>query len=172
MSDIVAEFGGPGDLLSYLRGGAYVPDVPQNAGVPTAPPISMLNLLGAVKIGAVVLDVVNGVFNAVDGDGNGSVDEGFSNFGVTFGSRSPTTINGQEIRRMVKRQNYVAFSLVSEQYIFSVNGPVSQTFIDRIELVTGTYTAVSATFTSSSTWTWTITPNGNTNVDGTIFYLP
>jgi hypothetical protein len=47
MSDIVAEFGGPGDLLSYVRGGAYVPDISANSSIPTSAPISILDFLGA-----------------------------------------------------------------------------------------------------------------------------
>lgn len=53
--DLVAvcnEFGAPTNtpLTSFLRGGAWVPDTPANAGVPTALPISLLDLLGASAI--------------------------------------------------------------------------------------------------------------------------
>lgn len=41
-------FGAPG-LLSMRRGAGYVPDISQNAGVPTNPPISLSQLAGAVK---------------------------------------------------------------------------------------------------------------------------
>ena len=48
MSQVYAEFGGAGQpLTAFVRGGAYVPDTPTNAGVPTAPPINLLQLLGA-----------------------------------------------------------------------------------------------------------------------------
>lgn len=47
MDDIVFEFGGPGELGAYLRGGAYVPNTPTNSGVPTSLPIEMAQLCGA-----------------------------------------------------------------------------------------------------------------------------
>lgn len=37
LQDVVNEFGGPGDLRSYYRGGPYVPNVGQNAAVSTDP---------------------------------------------------------------------------------------------------------------------------------------
>jgi hypothetical protein len=49
MTDLVAEFGGPGDLLSYYRGGTYVPDIPQNAAVPTSGAISLLSFYSTTK---------------------------------------------------------------------------------------------------------------------------
>lgn len=35
LSQVVAEFGGPGNLAAYVRGGAYVPDTPTNAAIAT-----------------------------------------------------------------------------------------------------------------------------------------
>ena len=35
LSKIIAEFGGPGNLGAYVRGGAYVPDTPANAAIAT-----------------------------------------------------------------------------------------------------------------------------------------
>lgn len=50
MQDIYNEFGGQGQpLTAFVRGGAYVPNVAQNNNVPTAPPISLYDLRGAVK---------------------------------------------------------------------------------------------------------------------------
>lgn len=40
---------GAGGLLALRRGAGRVPDIPQNAGVPTNPPISLSQLAGAVK---------------------------------------------------------------------------------------------------------------------------
>jgi hypothetical protein len=49
MLQVYAEFGAPvgTPLAAFVRGGVYVPDIPVNAGVPAAPPISLLHLLGA-----------------------------------------------------------------------------------------------------------------------------
>lgn len=52
MSSVYAEFGAPAGtgLSAFLRGGAYVPNGPAaNAGVPTALPIALSQLAGAVK---------------------------------------------------------------------------------------------------------------------------
>lgn len=40
----------PYTLTDYYRGGAYVPDVPDNSGVPTSGAISVLDFLGATRI--------------------------------------------------------------------------------------------------------------------------
>lgn len=50
MAMVRAEHGGaPGTPLhAYVRGGAFVPDRPVNAGVPTAPPIRLAQLAGSV----------------------------------------------------------------------------------------------------------------------------
>ena len=52
LQQIYTEFGAPlgTNLTALVRGGAYVPDTPANAGVPTAPPINILNFLGASSV--------------------------------------------------------------------------------------------------------------------------
>lgn len=49
LSQVCAEFGAPANtpLTAFLRGGAWVPNTPVNAGVPASLPISLLQLLGA-----------------------------------------------------------------------------------------------------------------------------
>lgn len=49
--DLVAEFGGSPthELTEYYRGGAYVPDVPANSGVPTSGLIGLTSFYGAVN---------------------------------------------------------------------------------------------------------------------------
>ena len=49
LAQICAEFGAPAGtpLSAFVRGGAYVSNTTPNAGVPTALPISLLDLLGA-----------------------------------------------------------------------------------------------------------------------------
>lgn len=51
MSSVYAEFGAPAGtpLSAFLRGGSYVPNVAANSGVPTALPIRLSQLAGAVK---------------------------------------------------------------------------------------------------------------------------
>lgn len=52
LSQVRTEFGAPSTtgLAAFLRGGAWVPDTAANAGVPTALPISLRQLLGASAI--------------------------------------------------------------------------------------------------------------------------
>lgn len=54
LQQIYTEFGAPlgTPLTSMVRGGAYVPNHSGNAGIPTAPPLDMLDFLGASNIGA------------------------------------------------------------------------------------------------------------------------
>lgn len=56
-SQILAEFGAPvGTKLSQMyRGGAYVPNIAQNAGVPTSGPIAIRDFLGASNVAPVEL---------------------------------------------------------------------------------------------------------------------
>lgn len=51
MQQIYAEFGAPlgTPMTSLVRGGAFVPNSPLNANVPTAPPLGKLQFLGAGK---------------------------------------------------------------------------------------------------------------------------
>ena len=49
LREVQAEFSAPltAPLSDFVRGGTYVPDTGTNAGVPTAKPIALRNLLGA-----------------------------------------------------------------------------------------------------------------------------
>ncbi len=49
LGQVCTEFGAPSNthLGAFVRGGAYVPDTTQNAGVPSGLPISLGDLLGA-----------------------------------------------------------------------------------------------------------------------------
>lgn len=51
LTQVLAEFGAPAGtpLSAMVRGGAYVPNIPQNSNVPTAPPIELLDFLGAAN---------------------------------------------------------------------------------------------------------------------------
>jgi hypothetical protein len=50
LQDVVNEFGGPGDLRSYYRGGPYVPNVAQNQNVSTDPnQLELASFVGAVR---------------------------------------------------------------------------------------------------------------------------
>ena len=51
LGDVYAEYGAPNGtpLGAFVRGGAWVPDSAQNAGVPTSKPISLGDLLGSAN---------------------------------------------------------------------------------------------------------------------------
>lgn len=52
LQQVYAEFGAPlgTSLSAFLRGGPYVPNIPQNAAVPTALPTNLSQLAGAIKL--------------------------------------------------------------------------------------------------------------------------
>jgi hypothetical protein len=54
LSQIISEFGGPENLIAYYRGGAYVPNISQNANVPTSGIISVTNFYGATTSEVVI----------------------------------------------------------------------------------------------------------------------
>jgi hypothetical protein len=58
LQQIYAEFGAPAGtrLTQLVRGGAYVPNNATNAGVPTAPPITLRDFLGASNVPPVVIN--------------------------------------------------------------------------------------------------------------------
>lgn len=73
MSQVYAEFGGAGQpLTAFVRGGAYVPNTGANAGVPTAPPIDLLDFLGATASQPVYLQ--NATRNANNANANATAE--------------------------------------------------------------------------------------------------
>jgi hypothetical protein len=79
LSDVRSVFGAPAGtpLHAFVRNGAYVPDIPQNANVPTAPPIRLASLAGAtnyvppsVSVADVFGDTQGGTSNAYIGTAN------------------------------------------------------------------------------------------------------
>lgn len=61
LTQIQDEFGAPRGtgITAFVRGGAWVPNTPTNASVPTSPPISLLSLLGAAAYTPMVVTVPN-----------------------------------------------------------------------------------------------------------------
>jgi hypothetical protein len=87
LTDVYTEFGAPVNtpLSAFLRGGAYVPNGPAaNAGVPTALPIKLSQLAGAVKYVPMTVTVANV---------SGATTVGVSN--DTIGSAAVNVSNGQ-----------------------------------------------------------------------------
>lgn len=73
MAQIYAEFGGAGQpLTAFVRGGAYVPNTGTNAGVPTAPPIDLLDFLSASASQPVYLQ--NATRNANNANANATAE--------------------------------------------------------------------------------------------------
>lgn len=79
LAAVRAEFNAPAGtpLHAFVRRGAYVPDIPQNANVPTAPPIRLASLAGAtnyvppsVSVANVFGDTEGGTSNAYIGTAN------------------------------------------------------------------------------------------------------
>lgn len=90
---INAEFSAPpGTLLTAMvRGGAFVPNTPANAAVPTAPPIDLLDFLGASNISAVLQSVNQGAFALSPADATVNVQwlsNGFCTASINAGAPS------------------------------------------------------------------------------------
>lgn len=113
MSSVYATFGAPANthLSAFLRGGAYVPNGPAaNAGVPTALPIKLSQLAGAVDYVPMTVTVANvqgatqvGVSNDLIGTATINVSGGQSPFtystvyksGASFTISNATTSHPQ-----------------------------------------------------------------------------
>lgn len=59
LSQVIAYFGGGNSLRDFLRGGAEVPNIPENSGVPSSGNISLRDLLGATNVEAVSISLPN-----------------------------------------------------------------------------------------------------------------
>lgn len=66
LSDIHGEFGGTGPLSEYYRGGARVPDVAPNSGIPTSGAISFSDFYGAQ---AVAITLANRLIEGLNSSG-------------------------------------------------------------------------------------------------------
>lgn len=91
LSAICAEFGAPANtpLASFLRGGTYVPNTPANAAVPTALPISLLDLLGAASVAPV--NLVDHVISSARGVGIATARYGFNAAGTVGWFLAPSS---------------------------------------------------------------------------------
>jgi hypothetical protein len=76
LAAVRAEFGAPAGtpLHAFVRGGAWVPDTAQNSSVPTAPPIRLAQLAGAVKYQPVTATAAP---TSASGSGSGPNPSGF-----------------------------------------------------------------------------------------------
>lgn len=83
--EIKNEFGGPGNLLSYYKGGSHVPNSNANINVPSSGTIELRNFLGA---NAIILTMTNGTI--------GPTTNGYSQ-SASVGSLTPTTIKTKTI---------------------------------------------------------------------------
>jgi len=95
MDEIAAEFGGnkPYSLSAYIRNGAYVPDAPQNANIPTTlNNISMGDFYGAVK-------QVTATYEIIGGGGGGAGTSGYTSGAPAGagGAGGASTISGSGI---------------------------------------------------------------------------
>lgn len=170
LSQVASEFGAspPYSLLSFVRGGAYVPDITPNNGVPTAAPMSMSQLAGAVNYQSQLITVTEGTSGSLDGGGNGTLLRGYSN-GV-MGSRSPTSVDGNTINGLYRGDLYSSFVYQSSAITITLSGTFSQDEFYALEFNGNTYLTSTATFTSSNTWTWSYSGEGVSNVDSTYLY--
>lgn len=87
ITDVVNEFGGsvPHSLSEYYRGGAFVPNVTVNNGVPVSGPISMSSFYGSTRLITVFYEIIGGGGGGGAGSDNGAPGQG------TFGQNGGTS---------------------------------------------------------------------------------
>lgn len=167
---ILAEFGAPAgtSLTAMVRGGAYVPNTPANAGIPTAAPIDVLDFLGA---SAVVVDLQDASQSAMNVGATATAElrfgathvQGRSNGGslgnkyqwLLAGSRASydvrwTIVTGAPTTGPTGTWTNLASDVIWT-LVRSVNGSVSCTGTIEIRPAGGGATIDSATFTLTAT---------------------
>lgn len=170
IQDIADEFGGiaPHSLSEYYRNGAYVGS--SNTGVPTSGTISLSDFYGASAATVVTVTEGSVVLGGADNFGFALANK-VPNFANTptsfvshsaFGSRSPTTLNGETIQCIVASE---ASKVSSERFCVVVSGGRAQTFFTSVLPQGGTtLTTASANFarfSGSTVWVWyTPIPSG------------
>lgn len=92
---IKAEFGGPGNILSYYKGGAFVASTTVNAAVPTSGIITIDDFLGASN-GVMQLTAFVGAYQTTY-NVNGYVSSSSGLASANGGSVAPTTVNGKTV---------------------------------------------------------------------------
>lgn len=87
LSSVCTEFGAPfaTPLSAFLRGGAWVPNTAANAGVPTALPLSLSQLAGAVAYTPMTVTAPSTTGNSVSGTTNGTIVGANANVSVSGG---------------------------------------------------------------------------------------
>ena len=173
-SEIQTEFGGSGQFKigDYYRGGAYVPDIPANSGIPTSGQIKPSDFYGASAATVVTVTEggpITGGACAMYGFANAQkwYEPETNNFfsGGAAGSRTPTTLNGAIIDGIF----YCDDKSGSNNYIVVVlRGNRAKSFFTSVTpqggttLNTSSSTRVTATKngTLSTYWYWSSSPSG------------
>ena len=150
---ILAEFGAPAgtSLTAMVRGGAYVPNTPANAGVPTAAPIDVLDFLGA---SAITVDLQNATQAANNFGAPATAELRFGATNVQGRSNGGTLNNKYQWLFSGSRASYdVRWTIVTGS---PTTGP------------TGTWTNLA----SDVIWTLVLSVNGSVSCTGTIEIRP
>ena len=155
LTDVYAEYSAPfgTPLSAFLRGGAWVPDTPQNAGVPTVLPIELLDLLDSSVTPGAVTEVFT-MTAELDGMGQTSGYSDNNNLGVMTPDRF---IENWFFRNMTYDEKDVVFNITE----VDPSGPTQDT-ITSVEIVGPnwniTYLTVDASFVTGGvnggTWEW------------------
>ena len=120
-TEFVAPLGTP--LSAFLRGGAFVPDTPTNAGVPTVLPIALLDLLGSsVDPAGDLFDL----FAQLASSGRSGYVDG------SFGSITPDIYRTFFVDTCRYRDNFPSSNF---EWRIDTGGAVNQDFFSRITIV-------------------------------------
>lgn len=151
LTKIHAEFGGSGPLSDYIRGGAYVPDIPANSGISTT--TAGLNINSFVGASAAVVVTEGSTGSA----GNGSWGYSSGNFGSVVGEIAGETVVAcfyQEIT--VKESQTQNFSLTLAG-LHAANKFTSVTLVDTAgDPVLTSASAEHSQSGGNTNWLWSV----------------
>ena len=153
LTDVYAEYSAPlgTPLSAFLRNGAWVPDTPTNAGVPTVLPITLLDLLGSSVDPAGDLFVMTAGTDAMSGDTGYDDNNG-------YGSITPTAYLGG-FYEVLSLENGNVFVVRIAGVVLAANAFTSVQFLTGANWAGETFLTADATYDNpgggaDSRWEW------------------
>jgi len=166
--EVQTEFGGPGNLIAYHRGGSYVANTSTNQGIPTSGVIRLEQFYGASKLSNTVAVTVSHYNN----------DAGYNQAAIG-GSVSPTTVGGHGIEGIYftysANRVYLGLNLTSNtpsgiftsMTVYDIyNNARKFTYSTSSGYMNYSYGTVG---TNVGLWSWSADDSGNNTFNGVIF---
>jgi len=151
------EFGGPGNLLAYYRGGIFVPNTSNNLNIPTSGTIRLENFYGASAVQGLT---VTGNLTSVE---FGTDFYGYSL--PSYGNTNPSSFSNFIIYELFSYNGDNPDVRIELNYNFSANYGPGQNAFSYITINGATYYTNSVsnfnrgTLSNGSTWLWNTSTN-------------